>query len=165
MKSGAKKKRRSNHEPTSQIKTSLIVNEDISKQRQALKEICKVYTNGCTISNWNATVTFSIHVGFKLFSTTCDLTPLVYHLFLLCIHHSHGITLNEIKYILAKTIVRPWHACMSYKHINKLSRIVKLKTFRYMRTFTENSKPPKYGIVPIRKCHLREVIGRQLIFF
>ena len=34
MKSGAKKKKkRSNHEPTNQIKTSLIVNEDISKQR------------------------------------------------------------------------------------------------------------------------------------
>ena len=69
MKSGAKKKR-SNHEPTSQIKTSLIVNEDISKQREALKEICKAYTNGCTISNWNAIVTFFIHAGYKLFSTT-----------------------------------------------------------------------------------------------
>ena len=72
--------------------------------------------------------------------------------------------MNETKYILAKTIVRPWHACMSYKHINKLPRIVKLKTFRYMRTFIKNSKPPKYGTVPIRKCHLREAIGRQPIF-
>ena len=93
----------------------------------------------------------------------CDPTPLVCHLLSLH-HHSHGITLNEIKYILAKTIVRPWYACMSFKHIYKLPRIVKLKTFRYMRTFTENSKPPKYGIVHIRKCHLREVIGRQPIF-
>ena len=38
MKFGAKKrkkekKKKGNHEPTSQIKTSLIVNEDISKQR------------------------------------------------------------------------------------------------------------------------------------
>ena len=64
-----RKKKKGNHEPTSQIKTSLIVNEDISKQREALKEICKAYTNGCMISNWNATVTFFIDAGYKLFST------------------------------------------------------------------------------------------------